>query len=82
MARPNMDPKLFYSISETCGLLSLGRTKLYELIASGELPLRKVGKKSLVAAADLTRWAARLPALPVKHTNQANVKAGSAGVEQ
>jgi excisionase family DNA binding protein len=77
-----MDPKLFYSVSETCGLLSLGRTKLYELIASGELPLRKVGRKSLLAAVDLTRWADHLPALPVKRTNQTNVKAGAAGVEQ
>jgi excisionase family DNA binding protein len=75
-----MYQKLFYTISDTCRLLSVGRTKLYELIGSGEIPVRKLGKKSLVAAADLTRWADRLPALPVKHTDQANVKAG--GVEE
>jgi excisionase family DNA binding protein len=75
-----MYEKLFYTISDTCRLLSVGRTKLYELIGSGEIPVRKLGKKSLVAATDLTRWAERLPALPVKDTEQANVKAG--GVEQ
>jgi excisionase family DNA binding protein len=73
-----MYQKLFYTISDTCRLLSVGRTKLYELIGTGEIPVRKLGKKSLIAAGDLDRWADRLPALPVKHTDQANVKAGGA----
>jgi excisionase family DNA binding protein len=60
-----MDQKLLYTISETCRLVSIGRTKLYELIGSGEIPLRKIGKKSLIAAADLKQWADRLPACRV-----------------
>ena len=54
--------QLLYTVSECCRLTGLGRTKFYELVASGAIPLRKVGKKSLVAAADLRRWAAELPA--------------------
>jgi excisionase family DNA binding protein len=48
-----MDQKLLYTISEGCQLLSVGRTKLYELIGAGELPVRKLGKKTLISAADL-----------------------------
>jgi excisionase family DNA binding protein len=72
-----MDQKLFYSISETSRLLSVGKTKLYELIGSGEIPVRKLGKKTLIAAADLKRWADHLPALVVKPTDLPDVKAGS-----
>lgn len=71
-----MDQKLFYTISESCRLLSLGKTKLYELIGSGEIPVRKVGKKSLVATADLKRWADRLPAIAVKPADRTDVKTG------
>jgi excisionase family DNA binding protein len=56
-----MDSKLLYTITECCRLASIGRTKFYELISDGEIPIRKVGKKTLVAAADLKRWAERLP---------------------
>lgn len=56
-----MEPLLF-SIADCCRLTGLGRTKFYELVASGAIPLRKVGKKSLIAAADLKRWAEELPA--------------------
>ena len=58
--------KLLYTISECCRLASIGRTKLYELVASGEIPVRKVGKKTLVAAVDLKRWADRLPVIEAK----------------
>jgi excisionase family DNA binding protein len=58
--------QLLYTIPQCCRLAAIGRTKFYELIASGEIPVRKVGKKSLVAAADLKRWADRLPAIDIK----------------
>ena len=58
--------KLLYTISECCRLASIGRTKLYELVANGEIPMRKVGKKTLIAAADLQRWADQLPTLKTK----------------
>jgi excisionase family DNA binding protein len=58
--------QLLYTIPECCRLAAIGRTKFYELIAGGEIPIRKVGKKSLVAAADLKRWAEQLPAIERK----------------
>ena len=72
-----MDQKLFFTICETCRLLSVGRTKLYQLIGSGEIPLRKVGNKSLIAAADLKRWADGLPAVAIEKRDRLDVKAGS-----
>jgi excisionase family DNA binding protein len=58
-----MDDRLLYTVPECCRLAAIGRTKFYELVAGGEIPIRKVGKKSLVAAADLKRWAEQLPAI-------------------
>jgi excisionase family DNA binding protein len=58
--------QLLYTIPQCCRLAAIGRTKFYELVARGEIPARKVGKKTLVAAVDLQRWAERLPAIEVK----------------
>ncbi len=48
--------KALYSINETLVLTNLGRTYLYDLINRGDLPLVKIGKRSLIAAPDLVRF--------------------------
>ena len=63
-------PQLFYTINECCRLAAIGRTKFYQLVASGEIPVRKVGKKTLVLAADLKRWAERLPTIKPRALRQ------------
>jgi excisionase family DNA binding protein len=45
--------KVAYSVTETLELLSIGRTKFYELVDSGDLKITKLGRKSLVYAIDL-----------------------------
>ena len=67
--------QLLYTIGQSCQLAAIGRTKFYELVASGEIPIRKVGKKTLVAAGDLKRWAERLPAIEAKPADRTEVKA-------
>jgi excisionase family DNA binding protein len=57
---------LLYTIPQCCRMASIGRTKFYELIARGEIPIRKVGKKTLVAAADLRDWVERLPVIETR----------------
>lgn len=66
--------QLLYTISQCCRMASIGRTKFYELIASGEIPVRKIGKKSLVAATDLRTFVERLPAIETKPVDRANIK--------
>jgi excisionase family DNA binding protein len=61
---------LLVSITDSCRLLGVGRTKLYELIASGELRLRKIGRKSLIATSDLQRLAERLPPIDTNGAQQ------------
>ena len=44
---------LAYSIKEASRATSLGRTRLYQLIAEGRLEVRKIGKRTLIPAASL-----------------------------
>jgi excisionase family DNA binding protein len=63
---PLVDPREFglvkaaYSVRETLELLSIGRTLLYRLVASGALRLTKLGKKTLFCASDIAQFLARL----------------------
>jgi hypothetical protein len=45
--------KAAYSVTETLELLSIGRTKFYELVGSGDLKITKLDSKSLVYAIDI-----------------------------
>lgn len=62
--------QLLYTVSQCCHMAAIGRTKFYELVANGEIPVRKIGKKTLVAAVDLQRWAEQLPTLEIKGGDQ------------
>jgi excisionase family DNA binding protein len=62
--------QLFYTIHQCCQMAAVGRTKFYQLIASGEIPVRKIGRRTLIAAADLQSWARRLPVLASKRPTQ------------
>lgn len=54
MIRPD-NLKLAYSISEAATAISIGRSKLYELIAEGRVETRKIGKRTVIPAASLHR---------------------------
>ncbi len=43
-----MDDRGAFTIPEFCAWARIGRTKVYELIAAGELPIVKIGKKTLI----------------------------------
>lgn len=54
MITANLTPEpLAYSVSDACRVSSLGRTRLYQLIAEGRLEVRKIGKRTLIPAASL-----------------------------
>lgn len=54
--------RLAVSPAEAARMLSLGRTKLFELIASNEIASAKLGSRRLIRVADLEAWLAGLTA--------------------
>ena len=54
------------SIAETTRILGIGRSTLYNLIKDGRLPVRKLGKRTLVLREDLNKFVASLPAKAIK----------------
>jgi excisionase family DNA binding protein len=49
----NVSDKLAYTIPEAVAASGLGRTTIYELIKSGEVPIVKVGRRSVIRRQDL-----------------------------
>ena len=65
-----MNP-IFVSVPEACDLLRIGRSSFYEAVYRGEICIRKAGKRSLVAVADLQHWADSLPVANLGDTSEA-----------
>jgi excisionase family DNA binding protein len=51
-----MTDRLLLDITDAMELTGLGRSKLYELIATGQLGSVKVGARRLIPAAELQRF--------------------------
>lgn len=49
------------SVDQALALLGIGRTSLYELVAQGHLKPVKLGRRTLIKAADLQAFVAALP---------------------
>lgn len=49
------------SIAQTVRILGIGRSTLYCIIKDGRLPVRKLGKRTLILREDLERFIAALP---------------------
>ena len=56
--RPNVDIE-WYSVKDLMTLTGLGRTKCYELIATGELEAIKVGRSVRVSREAYLAWTRR-----------------------
>ena len=54
--------KLAYGIDEAVDAIGVSRSKLYELIASGELKIVKLGRRTLILRAELERFLKSLSA--------------------
>jgi len=53
----------FLSVSETAAHFNIGRTMVYELIASGELRHVKIGRRTLIPAGAIAEYSDRLNSL-------------------
>ena len=51
-----MADKLLLTVREAQDVLSIGRSKLYELIASGALPVVHIGRAIRLPAKELEKW--------------------------
>jgi excisionase family DNA binding protein len=49
------------SILEACTVAGIGRTKIYEAIAIGNLKARKYGKRTIILRSDLQNFLSGLP---------------------
>ena len=58
------DTKLAYSIDEFASASGLGRTRLYDAIAAGQLRARKFGKRTVILVDDGRAFLMNLPQLP------------------
>lgn len=56
--RPNIEPE-WLSVNDLMTLTGLGRTKCYELVASGELEAIKVGRAVRVSKVSYIGWTRR-----------------------
>ena len=61
--------KLAYTPREACDALRIGRTKLYELFASGDLKAVALGGKTLSPRDELENFMASLPAIHIQRTH-------------
>ncbi|NOW44533.1 excisionase family DNA binding protein [Novosphingobium sp. SG751A] len=55
LMNPHSPTPLAYSVADACRALSLGKTRIYQLINEGKLQSRKVGKRRLIPAESLRR---------------------------
>lgn len=61
-----MQNALAHTISEACARSGIGRTAIYELINTGQLPARKRGRRTLILTEDLQRCLQSLPSIKVR----------------
>ncbi len=55
-----MNDKILVDIPTAAGMLTLGRTKFYELVMRGEIRSVRIGKSVRIAVADVQRFADKL----------------------
>ena len=57
--RPEAHPQMLLTVPQTARTLALGRTKVYELIASGELEVVHIGRAARVPTDAIASFVAR-----------------------
>ena len=66
-----MSNQTFLSIKASAAKVSIGRSRMYQILAAGEVRSVKCGRSRLEDSASLSKWAASLPTIALK---QAPVK--------
>ena len=58
---PVLKDRLYVRVKEACKVMGMGHTALYNEINEGRLPIKKAGRKTLIAVKDIHAWFANLP---------------------
>lgn len=58
--------KIGLTLDEVCGVSGIGMTSVRELIASGQLPARQIGKRLIIRRQDVDEFLQGLPVKPAK----------------
>lgn len=53
-------PCICYTVDQVCKATGIGKTKLYEMLDSGALPAKKLGKRTFILKADLLKFLSSL----------------------
>jgi excisionase family DNA binding protein len=53
--------KYAFTVKEACSALNCGKTKIYELLGTGELTAIRLGRKVLIKPEEIARFMAGLP---------------------
>ena len=61
--------KLLYRVDEVCEILGLSRSKVYELVANGDIPMLKIGRSARVSRAALEKWLNSLREAPLNEVD-------------
>jgi hypothetical protein len=56
-----LDGRALVRVNDTCKILGLGRSKVYDLITDGRLTVRKIDGRTLITAESITRLLDELP---------------------
>jgi excisionase family DNA binding protein len=48
-------------VAEACAIAGISRSKLYEVMAAGDLVARKLGRRRIILRSDLSRFLDALP---------------------
>lgn len=67
-----------YSVETFCLEFDVGRTSVFAEIKHGRLRARKVGRRTIILAADAEAWAASLPERSVEEDASKTAHAGGA----
>lgn len=58
---PILEDRLYVRVKEACKIMGMGNTALYNEINKGRLPIKKSGRKTLIAVKDIHAWFEALP---------------------
>lgn len=53
--------RLTFSLADAASAIGVGKSTLHELIATGKIPVRKLGRRSLILREDLEAYVQSLP---------------------